>query len=88
MLQKTIILVLLINLAGCAYKGRNLEEYVDYPETILKDPHFVNYREKKDSLERMYLRKEISYEQYLRQKNELDTKYSREVEERESKIRF
>ncbi len=85
MKQKHLLIVLTVLLVGCAYKGQQaLETYIDEPETILRDPHFTNYQEASDHLESEYLKKTITYAEYVEKKKELDDKYAKEVHERDS----
>lgn len=85
--KKMMALCLIGVLAGCTYAGeRTLGEYMHDPKTWIKDPHFANYKEKRDQLESQYLQKEISYSEYLEQRTALDDQYAREVREREKII--
>lgn len=82
-----MLLVLVSVIAGCTYAGeRELSDYINEPSTIIRDPHFANYKEKLDALEKQYLEKQITYAQYLEQKTVLDDQYNKEVEERNQKI--
>lgn len=78
MIKKCLLLFCALALFGCTY-GQN---YLENPETLIRDPHFADYQEKRDDLERQYLRKEITYAEYVEQKDQLDEKYDREVQER------
>lgn len=82
MTKKLLFLVCMFALAGCSY-GQN---YLKNPETFIRDPHFADYKEKRDDVEREYLHKEITYAEYLEQKGELDETYDKEVQERADKI--
>ncbi len=85
--NKMTLLFLTLALAGCTYAGeRELGDYIHEPSAIVQDPHFANYKEKLDDLEKQYLDKEITYAQYLEQKTVLDDQYSKEVTERGQKI--
>ncbi len=85
--KKMMLLVLVSLIGGCTYAGeRELSDYIDEPATIVKDPHFGNYKDKLDALEKEYLEKKITYAQYLEQKAALDDQYNKEVEERNQKI--
>ena len=87
MSKKMLLLFLVSVLAGCTYAGeRELSDYIKEPSTIVRDPHFGNYKEKLDALEKQYLEKEITYAQYLEQKTALDDQYNKEVSERNQKI--
>ncbi len=77
--MKRIILSLLILFAGCAYGGGRIG-------SLLEDPHYMQYRQNLDALEREYLDKKIGYAEYLERKQNLDEKYQKEVVEREKII--
>ncbi len=85
-MEKWGMMFLGILLVGCSYKGKSLESYVYDPASIIQDPHYTGYKEKRDSLESQYLRKEITYADYLKQVEELDGKYNGEVKNREMKL--
>lgn len=78
-----ILIVFSLMLAGCADK---IQSYIDEPKTFLKDPHFDNYKDGLEALESSYLKKEISYAEYLDKKEKLDNQYSKEVQAREAII--
>ena len=82
MIKKSLLLICAVMLCGCTY-GQN---YLENPEDILIDPHFARYQENRDDLERQYLHKEITYAEYIEQKNRLDSQYDKEVQERTEKI--
>ena len=87
MFKKMLLLFLASALVGCTYAGeRTLEDYLHDPKTWVQDPHFADYKEKRDELESQYLQKKISYAQYLEQRTALDDKYAQEVQERNEKI--
>ena len=81
-MKKTIALLLVLLCAGCTYEGKTFEDYMDDPGSILKDPHYGSYQEKRDALESQYLHKKITYPEYQEKLKALDDKYSQEVEER------
>ncbi len=85
-MKKYAVVLLGLLLVGCSYEGRNLESYVYDPASIIQDPHFADYKEKRDALESQYLRKELSYADYKKQVEELDNKYNKEVQTRETKM--
>ena len=78
MIKKSLLLFCALALFGCSY-GQN---YLENPETLIRDPHFADYKEKRDNLEIKYLRKEITYAEYVEQKGRLDETYDKEVQER------
>jgi len=85
-MRKFMMIFLLVGLVGCAYEGEKVRTYFDEPQLFIRDPHFRNYKQAIDDLESQYLKKDISYAEYVEQKEKLDTKYSREVQERNQKI--
>jgi len=87
MLKRMMLLFLASAIVGCTYAGeRELRDYINEPSTIIRDPHFANYKEKLDAIEKEYLEKKITYAQYLERKTALDDQYDKEVEERNRKI--
>ncbi len=71
---------------GCSYEGKSIQSYLKDPRSIIQDPHFTSYQEKRGDLESQYLKKEIAYVDYVEQMDQLDQKYSQEVQERSSII--
>lgn len=88
--MKNFLLILLIfSCVGCtnmSKEGIKFREYLKQPRMFIKDPHFAAYKEKRDSIESMYLNKEIDYVEYTTKMDELDEKYIKEVEARDYKI--
>ena len=82
-MNKMLVFLMGIFLAGCTYEGKN---YFEQPQYLIQDPHFSDYKEKRDALESKYLSKEITYADYLKQMKELDETYSKEVQAREANI--
>ena len=78
-MKKYAVVVLGLLLAGCTYEGKKLDSYVNDPASIIQDPHFAGFQEKKDTVESQYLRKEINFAEYTKQIKELDDKYNQEV---------
>ncbi|MCA9405243.1 MAG: hypothetical protein KC684_01805 [Candidatus Omnitrophica bacterium] len=81
-MKNILVLLLGISLVGCAYEGRTLTDYMEEPQTILRDPHFTAYKEKRDVLERKYLNEEITYAEYMEGLEALDNQYDKEVAQR------
>ena len=81
-MKKSLLLFCMIVLFGCTYG----QDYLKNPSSFIRDPHFTEYKNKRDDLERSYLHKEITYAEYIEQKNKIDEQYSKEVQERNSKI--
>ncbi len=76
--MKTLLLIVLVLIfAGC------VSEQI---QSLVADPHYASYQQKLDSVEQTYLRKEITYAQYLEKKKEIDEQYSKEVQKREQII--
>lgn len=86
MIKNVTILIFIFFTFGCTYEGRTLVDFLEDPRAIIKDPHFEEYKTKRDDLESQYLRKEITYAQYVEQMDELDERYAKEVQERNEKI--
>lgn len=88
MKKNYIVLILALFVVGCSgYTGQDrLKNFLVHPESWLRDPHFAEYKQKLDALESEYLRKEITYAEYVNKKNKLDAMYDREVQERTSII--
>ena len=78
-MKKGIILFIVLLLGGCSYGTEQLK-------TLLEDPHYMEYRDNRDKLEKSYLDGDITYAQYLDSKKQLDDDYDREVREREEKL--
>ena len=79
-MKKVLLSCLVFVFLGCSYE---METYIKKPGTILKDPLTVDYRQEMNDLERAYLRKEMTYAQYLDRKNELEESYAMRVQKRE-----
>ena len=82
MIKQILLLFCVLVLFGCTYG----QDYLDDPGSFIRDPHYSAYTEKKDDLELQYLRKEITYADYIKAKDELDQTYDEEVQERNDKI--
>ena len=83
--MKKILLVLFI-FTGVGCEDR-LMSYWRQPETILQDPHFMEYQQQSERLEYQYLYKQISYVEYRERKAQLDQDYEQQVHDREAIIR-
>ena len=81
-MKKIILLLCMLVLFGCSYG----QDYLRNPSSFIRDPHFTEYKDNRDDLERSYLHKEITYAEYIEQKNKVDEQYSKEVQERNSKV--
>lgn len=68
---------------SCADK---IQRYMDDPKTLLEDPVSVGHQKALDDLETRFLHKEITYAQYLEQKQTLEDDYTRKVEKRQNII--
>ncbi len=86
MVKKLLLLFVAIALIGCAYEGQELKTYIKNPRWFIKDPHFANYKDKRNALESSYLNKELTYAEYVEEMNGLDETYAKEVQERDAKI--
>lgn len=81
-MKKIILLLCMLVLFGCSYG----QDYLRNPSSFIRDPHFTEYKNNRDDLERSYLHKEITYAEYIEQKNKVDEQYTKEVQERNSKV--
>ena len=82
MIKKVLLFLCVVGLCGCTY-GQN---YLDDPGSFIRDPHFAAYQKKREDLELQYLRKEITYAEYVKEKDTLDQTYEKEIQERNKKI--
>ena len=78
-MKKMTVVFMALFFFGCAYGGEQLE-------TLVRDPHYAQYQEKLDALEKSYLHEQISYSEYIDKKKQLEDVYDKEVKEREDKI--
>ncbi len=81
-MKKYLFLFCIFALIGCNYGGEGFQSYLEDPRSLIKDPHYKHYKEKRDSLESAYLNKEISYVDYTERMKTLDNAYTVEVENR------
>jgi len=86
MKKNFIYLFFCLFLFGCAYHGDSLQTFIDDTKALIKDPHFAKYQEDRNSLEHQYLKKKITYSEYLDRVEKLDLIYAKEVQERVGKI--
>ena len=80
------LLLFIFLFSGCAYEGPGLRQYLEDPRSIIKDPHFTEYQENRDNLEHLYLTDQITYADYVKQVDELESTYTKEVNERNAKL--
>jgi len=64
MMKKSLILLSALVLFGCSYG----QGYLENPKSFIRDPHFTAYKKSRDQLESTYLRKEITYAEYIEKK--------------------
>lgn len=83
-MRQTVIFLCLIFLTGCAEK---IESIIDDPGTLLKDPGFAGYQQRLDELESRYLRKEMTYAEYLEKKKAIEDNYEQEVKKQEESLK-
>lgn len=81
-----LIILSIFFIAGCSYEGKNVKSYLEEPRWFIKDPHYAAYQDKQQKLESKFLSKEITYAEYIRQKEGLEETYAKEVQERNQKI--
>lgn len=73
-MKRFIVGVLLLCVCGCAAEGK--------VSNIIRDQHFTEYKQTLDDLERDYLRKKISYADYLEQKKQVEEGYEKQISSR------
>lgn len=76
-MKKLISLLSLFFLIGCT------SEQI---KTMATDPHYAQYQDKRDGLEKSYLDGSLNYVDYQKQVQQLDENYTKEVKERENII--
>ena len=90
MTKKLLLLICVTSfvglVSGCVYEGRKLSDYMENPRSFIRDPHFADYKNKRDALESRYLNKEIDYAQYTERMDKLDNQYTKEINERNAKL--
>ncbi|MCK5214548.1 MAG: hypothetical protein KAR05_04275 [Candidatus Omnitrophica bacterium] len=80
-MKRCVLFILLVLFAvGCSNGGSRIKMYMDDPKTILEDPMSVNHQDALDNLESRYLRKEITYAEYLKKKRQLEEDYAKEAQ--------
>ena len=82
MIKRFLLFLCTFALFGCTYG----QDYLDNPGSLIRDPHFTQYKEQRDDLELQYLRKEITYAEYVKEKDDLDSIYDKEVQQRNDKM--
>lgn len=82
MIKKSLYLFVLLLCLGCAYESQEFQNFITNSKTLLKDPHFADYQQKRDDLEREYLNKKITYAEYVEKRDQLDIIYAKEVQAR------
>ena len=82
-MNKMLSFCLVFFVLGCTQR---LQTYVDDPKTIFQDPLTVNHQDALDKLESRYLRKEMTYAEYLDRKKQMENDYAEKVQVRQEKI--
>ncbi len=72
--------------SGCQYGQAGVGSLVENPPAILIDPSSKESQTRLDRVERRYLRGEITYAEYVDEKQEIERDYAREVSRREAII--
>ncbi len=85
-MKNVILFILLLVLAGCTNEGQGFRTYLEEPQWFIKDPHYANYRDKRDELESQYLQKNISYAEYVEKRDKIEETYNSEVQDRNKKV--
>ncbi|MCR4337357.1 MAG: hypothetical protein NUV91_06080 [Candidatus Omnitrophica bacterium] len=78
--------VFLFLLCGLAMVFAGCETLLNEPGSLLTDPQFTEYDQKMKEAESSYLKKEITYAEYLEKKKELDQDYNEEANKRKQVI--
>jgi len=78
-MKRILGLLVILLIVGCAYTQDDIGD-------LVRDPHFRAYKDNLNNLESAYLRNEIAYPDYLKQKKALDDQYTKEVQKRENII--
>lgn len=76
--------VFLVLAGGCS--GERVLAIMDEPVKLLEDPLSVDYRHDLDVLEQRYIRKEISYVEYLEKKHRIEEDYARQERKRRDTV--
>jgi len=81
-MKKIVFLILALFLVGCTYEGQSLQDYIQNPRSIIRDPHFTEYKEEREAIESQYLNKELTYAEYVEKMDVLEEQYTRDVQKR------
>ena len=81
-MNKIMVFCFILFIVGCTYEGTRISTYVNKPRTLLQDPLSVNHQQALDDLENSYLHKEITYAEYVKQKQQLEDDYQGKVQAR------
>lgn len=88
-MKKIMFVMLALVCAGCSNMekdGVSFKEYFTQPRNFIRDPHFAEYKEKRDQIESMYLDGHIDYVEYTERMEMLENKYTADVRERDNII--
>jgi len=86
MLKFCMLIICCAVFASCQYGTDRLNTVMDDPIRILEDPLTVEHKQDMADLEKRYLNKEITYAEYLEQKQKLEDEYTKQVQKRENWI--
>ena len=81
-MKKIMVFCFIAFIVGCTYEGTKIGCYVKDPSTLLEDPLSVNHQQALDDLESSYLNKEITYAEYVKQKQQIEDDYQEKVQTR------
>jgi len=70
-MKRFIFLLCVLCACGCTTEAK--------VSNIIRDPHFTEYKQDMDQLERDYLQKKITYADYLEQKKQVEEGYEKGV---------
>jgi hypothetical protein len=82
MMRKFVFVMMFFMCVGCAFESNEFRDFINNSKILLQDPHYAQYKEKRDALEKQYLQKKITYAEYIEKRDRLDLNYAKEVQER------
>ncbi len=77
-MKKFIICAGILFIAGCA-----TQEPI---KNIIRDQQFSGYKAELDQLEKDYLKKDITYAEYLKEKKRVEDEYQQKIDDRQNLI--
>ena len=74
-MKRAVLFLLVFFVSGCALG-----------ENIIRDQEFADFKQERDAVERRYLNKDLTYAEYLKQKQQLEQEYDLKVQERQEAL--